>query len=143
MILKSYLQMYVIILILPLRTMPCSHLFINVCNNIENPFVPLITKQSFPKIEIKDTGTQKLKESDSNFDERNEILTRNHSNFKGNIQSKNMLSSNQSVKNEKKKKTRAITNFNVPNGSRDIPFQNQEFGQDGHCHFVGFQHNFH
>ena len=23
--------------------------------------------------------------------------------------------------------------------SRDIPFQSQEFGQDGHRHFVGFQ----
>ena len=26
------------------------------------------------------------------------------------------------------KKKRAITDLNVPNGSRDIPFQSQEFG---------------
>ena len=44
---------------------------------------------------------------------------------------------------EKWKKKRAITNLNVPNGSRDIPFQSQEFGQDDHCHFVGFQPHFH
>ena len=30
-----------------------------------------------------------------------------------------------------KKKKRAITDLNAPNGSRDIPFQLQEFGQDG------------
>ena len=40
-------------------------------------------------------------------------------------------------------KKRAITDFNAPNGSRDIPFQSQEFGQDGHRHFVGFQPHFH
>ena len=38
---------------------------------------------------------------------------------------------------------RAITDLNVPNGSRDIPFQSQEFGEDGHRHFVGFQPHFH
>ena len=38
---------------------------------------------------------------------------------------------------------RAITDFNAPNGSRDIPFQSQEFEQDGRCHFVGFQPHFH
>ena len=43
---------------------------------------------------------------------------------------------------EKFQKTRAITNLNAPNGSRDIPFQTQEFGQDGHRHFVGFQPHF-
>ena len=37
---------------------------------------------------------------------------------------------------------RAITDLNAPNGSRDIPFQPQEFGQDEHCHFVGFQPRF-
>ena len=42
-----------------------------------------------------------------------------------------------------KKRKRAITDPNAPNGSRDIPFQNQEFGQDGHRHFVGFQPHFH
>ena len=31
----------------------------------------------------------------------------------------------------------------MPNGSRDIPFQSQEFGQDGHRHFVSFQPHFH
>ena len=41
-----------------------------------------------------------------------------------------------------KKKKRAITDLNPPNGSRDIPFQSQEFGQDGHRHFVGFQLHF-
>ena len=38
----------------------------------------------------------------------------------------------------------AITDLNgFPNGSRDIPFQSQEFGQDGHRHFVGFQPHLH
>ena len=44
------------------------------------------------------------------------------------------------MKNAKK---RAITDLNAPNGSRDIPFQSQEFGQDGHRHFEGFQTYFH
>ena len=44
-----------------------------------------------------------------------------------------------SVKNAKK---RAITDLNAPNGSRDIPFQSQQFWQDGHRHFVGFQRHF-
>ena len=48
------------------------------------------------------------------------------------------------MKERKKcKKKQAITDFNAPNGSRDIPFQSQEFGQDGHRHFVGFQPHFH
>ena len=38
---------------------------------------------------------------------------------------------------------KAITDLNVPNGSRDIPFQRQEFEQDGHRHFVCFQPHFH
>ena len=38
-----------------------------------------------------------------------------------------------------KKKKRAITDLYAPNGPRHIPFQSQEFGQDGHRHFVGFQ----
>ena len=33
------------------------------------------------------------------------------------------------------KKNRAITDLNAPNGSHDIPFQSQEFGQDGYCRF--------
>ena len=45
-----------------------------------------------------------------------------------------------SVKNAKK---RAITDLNAPNGSRDIQFQSQEFGQDGHRHSVSFQPHFH
>ena len=40
-------------------------------------------------------------------------------------------------------KKQAITDLNVPNGSGDIPFQSQEFEQDGCCHFVGFQPHFH
>ena len=43
---------------------------------------------------------------------------------------------------EKCKKKRAITDLNAPNGSRDIPLQNQEFRQDGYRHFVGFQPHF-
>ena len=43
---------------------------------------------------------------------------------------------------EKCKKERAITDLNAPNGSRDIPFQSQEFGQDGYRCFVGFQLHF-
>ena len=43
------------------------------------------------------------------------------------------------MKNAKK---RAITDLNAPNGSQDIPFQGQEFGQDGHRHFMGFQPHF-
>ena len=43
------------------------------------------------------------------------------------------------MKNAKKL---AITDLNVPNGSRDIPFRSQEFGKDGHRHFVGFQLQF-
>ena len=39
-------------------------------------------------------------------------------------------------------KKRAITDLNVPNGSRDIPFQSQELRQDGHRHFVDFQPHF-
>ena len=43
----------------------------------------------------------------------------------------------------KNAKQRAITDLNVPNGSRDFPFQSQEFGQDGHRQFLGFQPHFH
>ena len=43
----------------------------------------------------------------------------------------------------KNAKQRAIIDLNAPNGSRDIPFQSQEFGQDGHHHFLGFQPDFH
>ena len=35
-----------------------------------------------------------------------------------------------------------ITDLNEPDGSRDIPFQCQEIGQDGHRHFVCFQPHF-
>ena len=44
---------------------------------------------------------------------------------------------------EKWKEKRASTDLSAPNGSRDIPFQSQEFGQDGHRHFVGLQAQFH
>ena len=37
---------------------------------------------------------------------------------------------------------RPITDLNVPNVSHYIPFQSQEFEQDGHRHFVGFQPHF-
>ena len=43
------------------------------------------------------------------------------------------------MKNAKK---RAITDLNAPNGSREIPFQSQEFGKDGYRHFVGFSASF-
>ena len=44
---------------------------------------------------------------------------------------------------EKCKEKRDIADLNAPNGSRDIPFHSQEFGQDGNRHFVGFQPHFH
>ena len=47
------------------------------------------------------------------------------------------------MKEREKCKKRAITDLNAPNGSRDTSFQSQEFGQDGHRHFVGFQPHFH
>ena len=50
------------------------------------------------------------------------------------------LSSNERARKVQKK--RVITDLNAPNGSRHIPFQSQEFEQDG-CHFVGFQPHFH
>ena len=40
------------------------------------------------------------------------------------------------------KKKRAVIGLNAPNGSRDNLFQSQEFGQDGHRHFVSFQPHF-
>ena len=42
------------------------------------------------------------------------------------------------MKEREKCKKRAITDLNAPNGSRDIPFQSQEFKQEGHRHFVDF-----
>ena len=42
------------------------------------------------------------------------------------------------MKEREKCKKRAITDLNTPNGSRDIPFQNQEFEQYGRRHFVDF-----
>ena len=36
------------------------------------------------------------------------------------------------------KKKRAITYLNAPNGSRDIPFQSQEFEQDGLLRYCAF-----
>ena len=43
----------------------------------------------------------------------------------------------------KNAKQQAINDLSAPNGSRDISVQSQEFGQDGHRHFVGFQPDFH
>ena len=39
-------------------------------------------------------------------------------------------------KRAKRQEKRAITDLNALNGSRDIPHQRQEFGQDGHRNFV-------
>ena len=47
------------------------------------------------------------------------------------------------MKEREKCKKRATTDLNAPNGSRDIPFQSQEFEQDGHRYFVGFQSHVH
>ena len=47
------------------------------------------------------------------------------------------------MEERKNAKKRAITDLNAPDGSRDIPFQSQDFGQDRHRHFVGFQLHFH
>ena len=60
--------------------------------------------------------------------------------LKGHLRSKKKLSSNERAWKMQK---RAINDLNAPNGSRDISFQSQEFGQDGHRHFVGFQPHFH
>ena len=38
--------------------------------------------------------------------------------------------------------TKPLTDLNVPNGSRDILFQSQEFEQDGCHHFVRFSASF-
>ena len=43
------------------------------------------------------------------------------------------------MKEREKCKERAITDLNAPNGSQDIPFQSQEFEQNGQRHFVGLQ----
>ena len=60
--------------------------------------------------------------------------------LKGNSGQKKVKLKWKSVKNANQ---RAITDLNAPNGSQDIPFQSQEFGQDGHRHFVGFRPHFH
>ena len=51
--------------------------------------------------------------------------------------------SNPQIKEREKCRKRAITVLSAPNCSRNIPFQSQEFGQDGHRHFVAFQPHFH
>ena len=40
------------------------------------------------------------------------------------------------MKERENAKKRAITDLNAPNGSRDIPFQSQEFEQHGSRHSV-------
>ena len=60
--------------------------------------------------------------------------------LKGHLRSKKGWA--QMKEREKCKKNRAITDLNAPDGSRDIPFQSQEFGEDGYRHFVGFQPHF-
>ena len=47
------------------------------------------------------------------------------------------------MKERDKCKKRAINDLSEPNGSRDFPLRSQEFGQDGHRHFVGFQPHVH
>ena len=42
------------------------------------------------------------------------------------------------MKEREKCKKGVITDLNAPNGSPDIPFQNQEFEQYGRRHFVDF-----
>ena len=46
------------------------------------------------------------------------------------------------MKERKNAQNRGITDLNAPNGSRDIPFQSQEFEQDGRRHFVGVSASF-
>ena len=46
------------------------------------------------------------------------------------------------MKKRENAKKCAITDFHSPNGSRDIPFQCQEF-KDGHRYFVGLQPHVH
>ena len=55
--------------------------------------------------------------------------------LKGQLHSKNKLSSNERARKMQK---RDLTDFNAPNGYRDISFQIQEFEQDGSHHFEGF-----
>ena len=69
-----------------------------------------------------------------------DLVLRELRELKGNLRSKKKLSSNERA--WKMQKKRAIIDLNAPNGSRDILFQSQEFGQDGHHHFVGFQSHF-
>ena len=47
------------------------------------------------------------------------------------------------MKEHEKCKKRAIADLNPPDGSQSIPFQSQEFEQDGRRHFVGLQPHFH
>ena len=55
--------------------------------------------------------------------------------LKGNLRSEK---SSAQMKEREKCKKLAITELNAPNGSRDIPFQSQEFEQYGRRHFVDF-----
>ena len=52
--------------------------------------------------------------------------------LKGNLRSKKKFNSNERAWKMQKKAV------NAPNGSRDIPFQSQEFEQYGRRHFVDF-----
>ena len=56
--------------------------------------------------------------------------------LKRKLRSKKTFSSNERVLKMQKK--RATTDFNAPNGSRNITFQSQEFEQYGRRHFVDF-----
>ena len=61
--------------------------------------------------------------------------------LKGNLRSKNKLSSNE--RGWKMQKNEPSLTSMRQNGSRDIPSQSQEFEQIGRRHFVGFQPRFH
>ena len=59
--------------------------------------------------------------------------------IKGNLRSKKGYAQ---MKECEKCKKRAITDFNAPNGSRYIPFQSQQFRQDGTSPFCRFSASF-
>ena len=83
-------------------------------------------------VEVEDLLNSELELDVLRSDNENEV----EGDLKGNLRSKKKLSSNErAVKNAKR---RAITDLNAPNGSRDIPFQSQEFEQYGCRHFLHF-----
>ena len=78
------------------------------------------------------------------YDEKSRKFVRNETAFSKIVKSLDLKGTSgrkkvklkwKSVKNAKQ---RAVTDLNAPNGSRDIPFQSQEFEQYGRRHFVDF-----